>query len=85
MAAQVPDDIGDTSVSTSVRVDDAFQVIVIGDYGVGKTSILLRFIKDVFYSDPAEAGYISDFVKEVDVKGKLVKLHIWDTAGLVSN
>ncbi|XP_065900712.1 ras-related protein Rab-1D-like [Dysidea avara] len=77
MAAQVQD-------GTSVQVDhDAFRVIIIGDYGVGKTSILLRFIKDVFYSNPvAEAGYISDFVKEVDLKGKLIKLHIWDTAGL---
>ena len=72
--------------STSVQVDDAFQVIIIGDCGVGKTSILLRFVKDVFYDNPvAEAGYISDFTKEVAVNGKPVKLHIWDTAGLVSN
>ena len=81
MAAQVQDEVD----GTSVQVDDAFQVIIIGDYGVGKTSILLRFVTDIFFSDPvAEAGYISDFVK-VDVKGKLIKLHIWDTAGLVSN
>ena len=84
MAAQV--EARDEVESTSVQVDDAFQVIIIGDCGVGKTSILLRFIKDVFYNNPtAEAGYISDFLKEVDVNGKPVKLHIWDTAGLVSN
>ena len=66
--------------STSVQVRrNAFHVTIIGDRGVGKTSILLRFVKDVFYDNPvAEAGYISDFTKEVVVNGKPVKLHIWD-------
>jgi len=65
--------------STNLQVDDIFKVIIIGDCGVGKTSIFLRFVKDVFYDNPvAEAGYISDFTKEVVVNGKPVKLHIWD-------
>ena len=81
MAAQVQDEVD----GTSVQVDDAFGVIIIGDCGVGKTSILLRFFKDVFYSNPvAEFDYISNFVKEVDVNGKLVKLHVWEPAELVS-
>lgn len=72
------------SMQLSTKVEDAFQVIIIGDSGVGKTSILLRFVKDTFYDDVSDAGYVSDFVKEVDVSGRNVKLHVWDTAGLVS-
>ena len=68
--------------STSVQVRrNAFHVTIIGDRGVGKTSILLRFVKDVFYDVDylvAEVGYISGFTKEVAVNGKPVKLHIWD-------
>ena len=72
------------SMQVSTRSEDAFQVIIIGDSGVGKTSIILRLVKDTFYEDVSEAGYVSDFVKEVDVSGRAVKLHVWDTAGLVS-
>lgn len=72
------------SMQISTRAENAFQVIIIGDSGVGKTSIMLRFVKDQFYENVSEAGYVSDFVKEVEVSGRKVKLHIWDTAGLVS-
>ena len=73
------------SMQISTKVENAFQVIIIGDSGVGKTSIILRFVKDMFYENVSDAGYVSDFVKEVDVSGRKVKLHVWDTAGLVSS
>ena len=72
------------SMQLSTKAENEFQVIIIGDSGVGKTSILLRFVKDNFYDDVSDAGYVSDFVKEVDVSGRIVKLRVWDTAGLVS-
>mmetsp|Transcript_9165 Transcript_9165/g.17795 ORF Transcript_9165/g.17795 Transcript_9165/m.17795 type:complete len:198 (+) Transcript_9165:19-612(+) len=58
-----------------------FKVLLTGDSGVGKSSILLRFTDDSFASDqPATIGV--DFkVKQIDVDGKKVKLTIWDTAG----
>jgi len=77
--------VASTSMQVSAEVSDAFRVIIIGDSGVGKTSILLRFVKNEFYNNVSEAGYVSDFVKEVDVCGRTIKLHIWDTAGLVSD
>ena len=72
------------NMQISTKAENAFQVVIIGDSGVGKTSILLRFVKDNFYENSSDAGYVSDFVKEVDVSGRTVKLHVWDTAGLVS-
>jgi Ras-related protein Rab-18 len=57
------------------------KVLIIGQSGVGKSSLLLRFTDDVFDPDqPATIGV--DFkVKTLEVDGNLVKLAIWDTAG----
>ena len=62
---------------------DWFKVIIIGDAGVGKTSILLRYIENKFVPTTTSIGYISDRKKLVMVNGKEVQLHIWDTAGQV--
>ena len=62
---------------------DWFKVIIIGDAGVGKTSILLRFIEDKFIQTTTSIGYISDRKKTIKVNGKEVQLHVWDTAGQV--
>ena len=64
---------------------DWFKVIIIGDAGVGKTSILLRFIEDKFVQTTTSIGYISDRKKLVKVNGKDVQLHVWDTAGQVGS
>ena len=78
--------IESSCMEASTVIDDAFRVIIIGDSGVGKTSIMLRFVKDEFYDNVTqEVGFVSDYVKEVEVSGQTVKLHIWDTAGLVSS
>jgi len=57
------------------------KILIIGQSGVGKSSLLLRFTDDVFDPDqPATIGV--DFkVKTLDIEGNLVKLAIWDTAG----
>lgn len=57
------------------------KVIVLGDSGVGKTSILNRFVKQEF-SQSYRATVGADFLfKEFNVDGKAVSLQLWDTAG----
>ena len=57
------------------------KVIVLGDSGVGKTSILNRFVKQEF-SQSYRATVGADFLfKEFTVDGKAVSLQLWDTAG----
>lgn len=57
------------------------KILIIGESGVGKSSLLLRFVEDNF--DPSQALTIGvDFkTKKITVDDNTVKLAIWDTAG----
>ena len=67
--------------------DDSFvtrglKVVLLGDSGVGKSSICQRYINDTIndtYDVTLGASY---FLKEVTLEnGREVRLHIWDTGG----
>ncbi|GMR42235.1 hypothetical protein PMAYCL1PPCAC_12430, partial [Pristionchus mayeri] len=57
------------------------KILIIGESGVGKSSLMLRFVDDVF--DPEQPATIGvDFrVTSMSVDRNRVKLAIWDTAG----
>lgn len=60
--------------------DHLFKLLLIGDSGVGKSSLLLRFTSDTFNDLSPTIGV--DFkLKMMTLKGKRLKLTIWDTAG----
>ena len=59
------------------------KVILIGESGVGKTSIIVRFISDDFspyLHSTTGASYASKIIDFNDY-GKKVQFQIWDTAG----
>ncbi|ESN96741.1 hypothetical protein HELRODRAFT_185096 [Helobdella robusta] len=57
------------------------KVIILGDSGVGKTSLMNQFVNKKF-SNQYKATIGADFLtREVMVDNKLVTLQIWDTAG----
>ncbi|KAE8897315.1 hypothetical protein PF002_g25256 [Phytophthora fragariae] len=61
--------------------DHLFKLLLIGDAGVGKSSMLLRFTDDTF-DDNLQSTIGVDFkVKMMQVDGKKIKMTIWDTAG----
>jgi len=57
------------------------KVLIIGDSGVGKTCLLLRFSENSFTTSHLATIGIDFKMKTIDVDGKRVKMQIWDTAG----
>uniref|UniRef100_V9LBN5 Ras-related protein Rab-13 n=1 Tax=Callorhinchus milii TaxID=7868 RepID=V9LBN5_CALMI len=61
--------------------DYLFKLLLIGDSGVGKTCLIIRFAEDNFNSTYISTIGIDFKIKTVDVEGKKIKLQVWDTAG----
>eukprot|EP00268_Persea_americana_P045532 TRINITY_DN4645_c0_g1_i5.p1 TRINITY_DN4645_c0_g1~~TRINITY_DN4645_c0_g1_i5.p1 ORF type:complete len:209 (-),score=46.59 TRINITY_DN4645_c0_g1_i5:252-878(-) len=62
------------------RWDFSFKILVVGDSGVGKSSLLVSFISDGNAQQSPTIGV--DFkIKLLTIGGKRLKLTIWDTAG----
>ena len=59
------------------------KVVIIGDTGVGKTSILTRFVFERFDSEMRATSVASFKTKAVvyDEYNHSIKLNVWDTAG----
>lgn len=57
------------------------KILIIGESGVGKTSILQRFIEDNFKGSFASTIGVDFRSKKIQVGNKEVELQIWDTAG----
>ncbi|CAN6896587.1 unnamed protein product [Brassica oleracea var. botrytis] len=65
----------------SMRRRSLLKVIVLGDSGVGKTSLMNQYVSNKF-SQQYKATIGADFVtKELQIDDRLVTLQIWDTAG----
>ena len=61
--------------------DYLFKLLLIGDSGVGKSCLLLRFADDS-WSDTYITTIGVDFkIRTLELDGKVIKLQIWDTAG----
>ena len=61
--------------------DYMFKLLVVGESGVGKTCMLLRFADDSFEDNFLSTIGVDFKVKEIVVDNQKVKLQIWDSAG----
>ena len=61
---------------------ETFKIVLLGESGVGKTSIISQFIEQTFQEDlqSSSGGTFSSKSFEYE-NGKILKFEIWDTAG----
>ena len=58
-----------------------FKFLLIGESGVGKSSLLLRYCDNSFTSSFISTIGVDFKIKTVKYKGETIKIQLWDTAG----
>jgi small GTP-binding protein len=63
------------------QYDMLLKVIIIGDSGVGKSNILMKFSDSEFKTSYTPTIGVDFKIKSLSMQGKRIKFQIWDTAG----
>ena len=63
------------------EIDVMFKICIFGDGGVGKTTLLGRYLTGIFKSSTTMTIGVDFHVKKLEVDGKKILLQIWDFAG----
>lgn len=61
--------------------DMIMKLLLVGDSGVGKSCLLLRFVEDKFNPSFITTIGIDFKIRTIESNGKKIKLQVWDTAG----
>jgi len=72
---------GSNASSKNAAYDYLIKLLLIGDSGVGKSCLLLRFSDDSFTPSFITTIGIDFKIRTIELEGKRIKLQIWDTAG----
>ena len=67
--------------SSSTIIFPIVKVVVAGDVGVGKTSLIHRYCTDTFEESRAATDGVDFQIKITEIDNRSVKLSIWDIAG----
>ncbi|GAA5993047.1 hypothetical protein JCM10908_003077 [Rhodotorula pacifica] len=67
--------------ATQQSYDMLAKMLLIGDSGVGKSCLLLRFCDDAWTPSFITTIGIDFKIRTIELDGKRIKLQIWDTAG----
>ena len=74
--------VEESKKETQKQVRTHFNLIFIGDQGVGKTCILKRYVNKKFdHNKMATSGVDFSNVKYTSTSGEDCRVKIWDTAG----
>jgi len=70
-----------TKTGKAKDYDYLFKLVLIGDSGVGKSCLLLRFADDAFTESYISTIGVDFRFRTIKIDKKTIKLQIWDTAG----
>ena len=70
-----------SEVSNTEKETMKFKTVIIGEAGVGKTSIVQQFVNKCFQDKYVETIGVEFFTKTFKINDKIIKAEIWDTAG----
>ena len=59
----------------------SYKVVIVGESGVGKTSIISYYINEAFDISTSSTVSVTYVSKEINCNGRNIKFEIWDTAG----
>ena len=69
------------SIKKDKNFKESIKIILVGDSGVGKTSIINRYYLNEFRIDMESTLSMNFVIKEILIEGRKIQLNIWDTLG----
>ena len=69
-------------IYTEDDYDYLYKIVLIGESGVGKSNLLLRFVKNQFNLESLPTVGVEFAKCSIRIDEKIVKAQIWDTSGI---
>ena len=66
---------------TEQKYDFLFKIVLIGDHGVGKTQLIVRYTKNDFMAHSKTTIGVEFTTRSQIIDGKNIGAQLWDTAG----
>ncbi|CAG9127339.1 unnamed protein product [Plutella xylostella] len=63
------------------ELEVALKVVIVGDGGVGKSSMIQRYCRGTFTRDYKKTIGVDFLERQIEIDGEEVRLMLWDTAG----
>ena len=67
--------------SSTYDYEYLFKILLIGNSNVGKSSLFLRFVDEIWKENFVPTIGVDFKIKSIKIDNKTIKLQIWDTAG----